>query len=231
MFRNYLAVALRNVRNRPGYAFINIFGLSVGMASFFVISLFIQDELAYDEFHGRSDRIYRLALVGTAANGPLNTAMSATNWAPALEAEIPEIERAVRIKPPNQMWLVAQESRKFFERGFIFADSTVFDVFDFGLLRGSPDDILAAPFSVVLTERMAEKYFADEDPIGKILLLDAQYEFTVTGVMRGFPEQSHFQADFLASLSTLRTRLEPVARLEEPVSTATGLKPERKRAG
>jgi len=204
MFKNYIAVALRNLRNRKGYAFINISGLAIGMAAFFLISLFVKDELSYDRFHDKADRIYRVALEGTSRDGPLNTAQSATNWAPAFEADIPEIERAVRIKPPNQMWLVAYENRKFFEKGFIFADSTVLDVFDFELRQGSPEKILAVPLSVVLSESMAEKYFGDADPIGETLRLDNAYDFTVTGVMADFPEQTHFQADFLASMSTLR---------------------------
>lgn len=204
MLTNYIAVSLRNLRGRKGYAFINITGLAVGMAAFFLISLFIQDELSYDRFHDKADRIYRVALEGTSRDGPLNTAQSATNWAPAFESELPEVERAIRIKPPNQMWLVAYENRKFFEKGFIFADSTVLDVFDFKLLQGSPEEILAVPLSVVLSESMAEKYFGDEDPIGEMLRLDNAYDFTITGVMADFPEQAHFQADFLASMSTLR---------------------------
>lgn len=205
MIKSYVSVALRNLRSHRGYSFINILGLAIGMAAFFLISLFVRDELSYDRHHENADRIYRVVLEGTSRDGPLNSAMSATNWAPLFESTIPEIERAVRLKPPQQMWLVANENRKFFEKGFIFADSTVLDVFDFEIVQGSPDEILAVPFSVIITESMAEKYFGTEDPLGKLLRLDATYDFTVTGIMKDIPEQSHFDADFVASMSTLRT--------------------------
>ncbi|GMQ81277.1 MAG: ABC transporter permease [Rhodothermia bacterium] len=205
MIKNYITVSLRILLSQKGYSFINILGLAIGMAAFFLISLFVRDELSYDRFYENSDRIYRVVLEGTSRDGPLNTAMSATNWAPQFESTIPEIERAVRLRPPNQMWLVAHENRKFFEKGFIFADSTVLDVFDFKLVQGSPNEILSVPFSVIITESMAQKYFGSEDPLGKLLRLDASFDFTVTGIMEDVPEQSHFDADFVASLSTLRT--------------------------
>lgn len=205
MFRNYISIALRNLRTRKGYAFINITGLAVGMASFFLISLFIQDELSYDQFHENSDRIYRLALQSNTRNGTTNTAFSAPAWAPDLEAEIPEIERAIRIKPPQQMWMVNYETKQFYEKGFIFADSTVFDVFDFNLVRGDVHEVLAVPFTVVVSESVALRYFGADDPLGKTINLDSAYDFVITGVMEDYPEQSHFTADFLASISTLRT--------------------------
>ena len=217
MFRNYLLVALRNLRSRKGYAFINIAGLAIGMASFFLISLFIQDELSYDQFHKNSDRIYRLALSGNTRNGSLNTAFSASAWAPELEAEIPEIERAIRIKPPNQMWMVNYETKQFYEKGFIFADSTVFEVFDFNLVRGDPQQVLAVPFTVVVSENVAARYFPGEDPIGKTINLDSAYDFVITGVMEDYPEQSHLNADFLASMSTLRTPIYGPNFLEQPL--------------
>jgi putative ABC transport system permease protein len=205
MFKNYLAVALRNLRLRKGYAVLNIAGLAVGMVSFFLISLFVQDELSYDQFHSNSDRIYRLVTTGNTNNGPVETAFSAALWGPDLEAEIPEIERAVRIKPPQQMWMVNYENQQFYEKGFIFADSTVFDVFDFNLTQGIESEVLAIPFTVVVSESIAQRYFGSEDPIGQTINLDSAYDFVVTGVMENYPEQSHMNADFLASMSTLRT--------------------------
>jgi len=218
MIRNYFSVSLRNLRSRKGYAFINIAGLAVGMASFFLISLFIQNELSYDRFHENSDRIYRLALRGNTRNGPLNTAFSAPGWAPELEAEIPEIERAIRIKPPQQMWMVNYETKQFYEKGFIFADSTVFDVFDFNLLRGDADKVLAVPFTVVVSESVAARYFGGDDPIGKTINLDSAYDFVITGVMENYPEQSHMNADFLASMSTLRSPIYGNNFLEQPLN-------------
>jgi len=116
------------------------------------------------------------------------------------------------------MWLVSYDNRKFFEKGFIFADSTVLDVFDFQLVQGSPDDILAVPFSVIISETMAEKYFGTEDPVGKLLKLDDLYDFTVTGIIKDVPVQSHFKADFVASLSSLRTPIYGANFLTRPLT-------------
>jgi putative ABC transport system permease protein len=205
MFKNYLSIAIRLIQRQPGYAFINIVGLAVGMAAFFVITLFITDELSYDSHHENSDRLYRIAVEGATRNGEMRTAMTSPSWGPELQDEIPEIEAVVRMRPPNQMWLVAKDNLKFFEKGFVFIDSTAFDVFSFELVRGARESALAAPFSVVITESMAAKYFPGQDPIGKQLRLDNAYDFSVTGIIRDLPVQSHFKADFLASLTTLDT--------------------------
>lgn len=205
MFNNYLAIALRLIRSHPGYALINIVGLAVGIAAFFVITLFIADELSYDRHYQNSDRIYRVAVEGVTRNGDMRTAMSSPSWAPELDDEIPEIESMVRLRPPNQMWLVAKDDLKFYEKGFVFIDSTAFDVFSFELIRGTQSGALSAPFSVVITESMAAKYFPGTDALGQNLRLDNAYDFTVTGIIKDIRQQSHFKADFLASMSTLNT--------------------------
>ena len=205
MFRNHFSIALRTIKAKPAYAFINIFGLAVGMAAFFMITLFVWDELSYDTHHENADDIYRVALEGSFRTGEVNSAMSSPSWGPLIQEEIPEIMSAVRLRPPNQMWLVAKDDLKFLEKGFVFIDSTAFSTFSFEMVLGSERDALAVPFSVIITESMASKYFPGEDPLGGRLRLDNTYEFTVSGVMKDLPEQSHFKADFLASLSTLRT--------------------------
>jgi len=204
MFRNYLQIALRSLQKQPGYAFINVFGLAVGMAAFFMISLFLSKELSYDRHFDRSEDLYRWAIEGSFRTGPVNTAMSSSGWGPGLMESVPEIESVTRLKPPQQMWLVARDDLKFLEKGFVFIDSTAFDVFGFDLVTGSKD-ALRAPYSVVLTESMADKYFGNQDPMGRVLRLDNQYDFTVTGVIRDPAGPSHFKADFLASFTTLRT--------------------------
>ena len=203
MFRNYLQIALRSLQKQPGYAFINVFGLAVGMAAFFTISLFLSEELSYDRHFDGADDIYRWSIEGSFRTGPVNTAMSSSGWGPGLAENVPEIESVTRMKPPNQMWLVARDDLKFLEKGFVFIDSTAFDVFGFDLVTGT-EDALRAPFSVVITESIAFKYFGNQDPMGRVLKLDNQYDFTVTGVIRDAEGPSHFKADFLASFSTLQ---------------------------
>ncbi|MDA0875094.1 MAG: ABC transporter permease, partial [Bacteroidetes bacterium] len=204
MFRNYLQIALRSLRKQPGYAFINVFGLTVGMAAFFVIALFISHETSYDRHFDRPENIHRWAVEGAFRTGPVNTAQSSSGWGPGLMASVPEIESVVRMKPPQQMWLVARDDVKFLEKGFVFIDSTAFDVFGFDLVTGT-EAALQAPFSVVLTQSMAAKYFGNQDPMGRVLRLDNQYDFTVTGVIKDAAGPSHFKADFLASFTTLQT--------------------------
>jgi putative ABC transport system permease protein len=204
MFKNYLQIALRSLQKQPGYAFINVFGLAIGMAAFFTISLFLSEELSYDKHFDRSEDIYRWSIEGSFRTGPVNTAMSSSGWGPGLMESVPEIESVARMKPPQQMWLVARDDVKFLEKGFVFIDSTAFDVFGFDLITGT-EQALRAPFSVVLTESMAGKYFGTQDPMGRVLRLDNQYDFTVTGVIEDPAGPSHFKADFLASFTTLRT--------------------------
>ena len=204
MFKNYLQIALRSLQKQPGYAFINVFGLAIGMAAFFTISLFLSEELSYDRHFEDADDVYRWSVEGSFRTGPVNTAMSSSGWGPGLMESVPEIESVARMKPPQQMWLVARDDVKFLEKGFVFIDSTAFDVFGFDLITGT-EQALRAPFSVVLTESMAGKYFGTQDPMGRVLRLDNQYDFTVTGVIEDPAGPSHFKADFLASFTTLRT--------------------------
>ncbi len=203
MLKNYLKVALRNLRKYKAYAFINVAGLAVGLACFALILLFVRDEVRYDGHYAQAERIYRLVVDVQTSRGFQQTAQSAPAWGPSLKADFPEVEEAVRFKPPNQAWMVGFEDRLFYEKGWAFADSTTFDVFDIPLARGEAHAALTAPFSVVVSQAMAEKYFGAADPMGKTLVLDSQYNFVVTGVMADLPRNGHFHFDFLAAFNTL----------------------------
>ena len=203
MLRNYLTVALRNLRRHKGYSAINVLGLAIGMASCVLILLYVQDELAYDRHHEKKDRIYRIAESAVITDRPIEAAVTPPSWAPVLARDYPEIELYTRIKPPGSRWLIRYEENRFYERYFIFADSTVFDIFTIPLVQGNPRAALVEPHTVVLSESMAGKYFGDENPIGKVITGDDLYEFTVTGIMEDMPRTSHFHFDFLASFATL----------------------------
>ena len=205
MLKNYLKIALRNLHKQKAFTFINVAGLSVGMACCLLILTYVRDELSYDRFHENAEHIYRVVLDGRSRNGVFETAQTAPAWGPMLVEEYPEVVNAVRFKPPNQKWLVNYEDKRFFERGFVFTDSTVFDVFTYPFVQGNPETALEAPFTVVLTETMAEKYFGSENPIGKVLRLDNTFDFEVTGVLENIPQQAHLEITFLASMSSLRT--------------------------
>ena len=195
MLKNYFKIAFRNFKKRRGYAFINVAGLAVGMACCLLIALFVRHERSYDRYHEQADRIFRLVEERARVGAP---------FAPALLNEFPEVEQAVRLH--HMFWttpLLQAGERGFYEDRIFFADSSLFDVFSFRLLRGDPKTALAAPFSMILTEAMAAKYFGDADPMGQVIAYDNTHTYTVTGIVENTPPPSHFRFDFLASFSTL----------------------------
>ena len=205
MIRSYILVALRNLWRNRGYASINIFGLALGLATSIFIFLYVINELSYDRFHEKSDRIYKAWVSGMMPAGEMRNASTAGPMAAALIADYPEVEQVVRVRQYGG-YLVGNGDRKFneTEQDFMFTDSTFFDVFSFKLLQGDPHTCLKEPRSIVLTEEYAKKYFGNEDPIGKSLKIEQDTNVSVvTGVMEDFPSNSHFHAKMLGSISTL----------------------------
>ena len=209
MLRNYVKVAVRNLGRWKGYAAINVFGLAIGIACFVLIALYVHDELRFDRYHAKADRIYRVVEI---IEGAEESASNPLPVGAALAEAYPQfVEASVRFfnlqsptlsityEPPGA------PARSFNEAGFFFADSTVFDVFDFALVAGDRATVLDRPHTVVLTEAAAQRYFGDADPIGQTLLFEGQHPLEVTGVLAEVPPTSHFTFDFLASFSTLRT--------------------------
>ncbi len=206
MFQNYVKLALRNLKKYKGYSFINLVGLAIGIACCILILLYVQDEFSFDRYAEEYDQIYRLVLDITTPDGEdISLARTPPPWAPALAEDYPEVENYVRFKTPMVSWLVSNEEgdKKFHEKGFYFADESVFDFFDLKLLHGDPATALQDPLTLVLTESAAERYFGEEDPVGKILRLDNAYDLEITGVMQDVPRNSHFDFDILASIHTL----------------------------
>jgi len=206
MFKNYIKTAFRNLRRYRGYSFINLLGLAIGMACCFVILLYIQDEFSYDRYPEQNDQIYRMVLdIQTPDRGDMHVARTPPPWAPSLAEDYPEVESYVRIKTPMVSWLVsyAPKEKIFHEKGFYFADETIFDFFSFKLLAGDMATALKEPNTLVLTETAAQRYFGDEDPMGKSMRLDNTHDFLVTGIMQDVPRNSHITFDILASFSTL----------------------------
>jgi len=201
MLKNYLKIALRNLRKHKAYSFINIAGLAIGISCCALIMLYVQDELSFDRFHKNADRIYRVALSAAASGTPINSATTSAPMAAALVQEYPEVRGAARFWPIGRV-LIGHENNRFYEDRFLFADSSVFEVFTFPLLSGDPKTALAQPNSVLLTEAMARKYFGNENPLGKFLRYDNRADYKITGVLKNIPRRSHLQFDFLASLIT-----------------------------
>ena len=202
MIKNYLKIAFRNIKKHKAYSFINISGLAIGMACCFLIILFVQDELSYDRYHERADRIYRLVdSLDAPGEMSMHFALSSAPFAPMLKKDFPEVEDAVRFFLGRRR-MVTYEDKKFYEDGLIFADASLFNIFTFPLIKGDPDTALEAPNTLVISERIALKYFGTIEPMNKTLKINDQ-EFLVTGVMEEMPKNSHFQADMFASLKTL----------------------------
>jgi len=205
MIGNYITVAWRNLIRHKGYSMINMTGLAVGLACCLLILLYIQQELSYDRYHENADRIYRVGFRQVVTQGRgMNTARTPHPLAPTLLASFPEVEAATRFRRAYNP-LVRLGERGFVEERFYFADAQVFALFSFPLLQGDPTTALSQPFSVVLSEVMAQKYFAGADLIGQRLTVADVGDMEVTGVLRNIPANSHFTFDFLASYSTLQT--------------------------
>jgi len=200
MFKNYLIIAFRNIKKYKIYSFINISGLAIGMACCFLIVLFIQDELSYDRYHAKADRIYRL-VDSFDSEGELSRdfALSSAPFAPTLKQDFPEVEDAVRIVPKRDM--VSLGEKKIYEDDLIYADASIFNIFTFPFVKGNPSTALEAPNTVVISEGVARKYFGTKEAVNKTLSINEQ-DFLVTGIMREMPRNSHFFTDIIASLIT-----------------------------
>ena len=202
MIKNYFKIAFRNLWRHKAFSFINIMGLTVGMTAFFLIFLYVKFELSYDSFNSKAGRIYRIVCDIKTPTETLNAHGPAWAVAPHVKDAFPEIEFSVRID--NASLLVRRGNVKFQEDNALFADSAFFHVFDYKLIKGDPRTALKNKFSIVFTESAAKKYFGNEDPLGKtVLLTDGNNIATVTGVMQDMPENSQIKADMLVSMSTL----------------------------
>jgi putative ABC transport system permease protein len=210
MLKNYVKIAFRNLVRHKGYTFINIFGLATGIICCLLILVYVQDELSYDRYHEKADQIYRIVNAGVIRGNNIEIPLVSGPWGPAMVEELPEVLKAVRIKPPDSRWVIEYGEKKFPEKGLYFADPTFFEVFDVEMVVGNPAHVLDAPFSMVITEEMAEKYFGSEDPIGKIIVGDNWMNFNITGIMRKHPPSTHMNYDFLVNFETLNRVVDPI---------------------
>jgi putative ABC transport system permease protein len=202
MLKNFITNSVRNFKKQSGYVALNMAGLSIGLTCFLLISLYVIHELSYDRFHSNYENIYRLKVVGRMAGGELNQGITAAPMAQAMLNDYPEIIRAARVRGMGD-WLIGYGENKFNEDGVLFADSTFFDVLDFRFLKGDPATALARPRSMVMTEEYARKYFGDAEPLGQKVTVESDTMiYTVTGVIRDVPDNSHIKFDILASLSS-----------------------------
>jgi ABC-type antimicrobial peptide transport system permease subunit len=200
MFNNYLKIAFRNIKRHKGYYFINIAGLTIGIVCFILIGLWVKDELSFDRFHQKKDRIFRVLNRNHDGSADFNITYA---LGPALKAEYPEVEESCRVC----LWFgshVKYQDKIYAERNIYLSDPSFFKIFSFPFIRGNPETALSDKYSIVLTEQMAQKYFGDEDPIGKVLHLALmQGDFTVNGVIENIPMNSHLRFDLIGRIEFL----------------------------
>jgi putative ABC transport system permease protein len=221
MILRNLQFTLRNFRNQKLFSFVNIAGLTIGIVAASLIMIYISYELSFDRFHKNSGQIFRV--YGTFTMGDKNQAWVQTPnpLGPFLKNKFPEIEKYVRITRLSK-GLVSSGDKSFFEDRIVLADSTVFDIFTFPLLIGNPKAVLSQPNGVVLSESAAEKYFGKSDPIGKTIRYNRTIDFTITGIMKDIPGNTHLQFDMMVSMSTAKSLFREDF-LEDHMSTVTNL--------
>lgn len=200
MIKNYLKIALRSLLKQRVYTFINVLGLSVGIASCLLITLFVVDEFSFDRFHDKADRIYKIWLERKYPNHITNYAIIPHSFGDVIARDYPEVEATVKLDGPNQTqvsYVDENQERKQFDEEFVMAaDSNFFEVFSIPLVKGDPENVLRTISDVVVTQQTARRYFGNVDPIGKTLTLFNQ-EYRVTGLCENVPENSHMKFDFL----------------------------------
>lgn len=200
MLKNYLKVALRNIRKQKGYAFLNISGLAIGMAVCLMILLWVRGEINYDAFHAEADNIYRIGIDANLGS-PIKAPVTMPAAAPALIRDLPEVINAARIIRPRRI-SVTFEDKEFYEEGVGFSDQSLFEIFSFPFVSGDPDGALKAPNTAVITETTARKYFGDDDPIGKTIKIGGDRPYAITGVVKDIPSNSHLTFNILRSMQT-----------------------------
>jgi putative ABC transport system permease protein len=209
MFKKFSLLAFRNLVRHKGFTLLNIAGLAAGLTCFIFIVSWIQDELSYDTFNSKADRIVRVVSKSTTPSETFYQAVTGAPLANALQTDFPEVENTVRFEQKGA--IVKFGDHQSDEDGILFTDPSFFDVFDYHLLQGNVKTALNEPYNIILTQSMARKYFGNESAVGKALLIYL-YDSTgrgalykVTGVMPDAPKNAHFTFNFLVSFKTFET--------------------------
>jgi putative ABC transport system permease protein len=207
MFKNYLKITFRKIKKNKTYSVINISGLSIGMAFFILITLYIKYELSYDKFHVNSEQIFRIDIKQdfTRTDSDLYNTTPAP-LAEVLKSDYPEINYVTRLRKEPRDPLILSGDNSYLEEKFFYADPDFLEIFSFPLISGNPKTALTTPYSIILTEKIAHKYFGSENPIGKEIIVNQKHQqqpYTITGVIKDLPPNTHFRFNFLASFSTL----------------------------
>jgi putative ABC transport system permease protein len=198
MFKNYFKIAFRNIRKHKGYSFINIAGLAIGIACCMLIIFYVGFELSYDSYHKDMERIYRIGLDRNLPGEKDTCATVGYPLAAYLKKNLPQVEYAGRIKPAYV--LIKKEDEVFYENNFFYVDNDIFNIFTIPFIRGNAEQALINPGTIAISQRMANKYFGEEDPLGRILSVNSK-DFLITGIVKDPPLNTHFKYSFITSLN------------------------------
>ena len=204
MLKNYLKIAFRNLAKYRFISFINLFGLTVGLTCCLLILTYILHEESYDRYNTNADRIWRVTRSFNNKEGivSLHLGAVAPPFGPLLQNDFPDIQKITRLLPSGTQ-PIHYEDKIFNEDNVFFADNNLFSVFDVPVIKGDRTNALTDPFTVVMTEAIAKKYFGDVDPINKVVRLDNRYNFRVSGIIAPLPDNSHFHPGIMLSFNTL----------------------------
>ncbi len=201
MYKNYIKIAMRSLTRSKLYSVINISGLAIGMAVFMLIFLYVKDELSYDDYHKKGNNIYRVVSDLTVPDNFFQFAITPPHLGARLKEDFPEVQDFVRLS--RRRGLIKYENQTFKDEAGLYVDPSFFDFFDIPLVNGNKQTTLAEPLTIALTESTAKKYFGEDDPIGKLLEFDGvEQPFAVVAVVQDAPTNTHFEFDYLISMST-----------------------------
>ena len=203
MIRNYFKIAWRNLMANKTFTGINVVGLTVGLACCLLMVMYIRYELSFDKFLTNSDRLVRVIMSYSIGKEPGPTVhYTSAKVLPTFQGEFPEVESGIRMYPVQR--LVKYGDKIINERNFVYADSTFFNILDFKLIQGDQRTVLNQPNTIVITESAAKKYFGDENPLNKTLLLSSKQDpYLITGVSADCPKNTQIKYDFVAPISSL----------------------------
>jgi len=205
MFKNLIKTAFRHILKHPGYSILNILGLTLGISSALFLIIYVSDEVSYDRYHEKADRIYRVSSKITEPDDQFTWIVAQIPFGPQVVQDYPEVQSFVRfINMPRALYKF--EDKEFTEENFFYADSTLFYIFTYKVLKGDVKAALTEPNKLILTERIATRYFGDADTIGKTLTAGTS-TFEVTGVIEDVPFNSHFRFDAISSRNNLPKQL------------------------
>lgn len=201
MFKNYFNVALRNLIRHKFYSILNILGLTIGLVCFMMISLFVLDEMSYDKFFKDSERIYRVDFYGKLNGASLESSNVGFPTAPALKADYPEVEDAIRLNETGN-WFIREKGKTetFKEENVLMGDANFFEFFSVNLIYGDPKTCLQRPNTIVMDLSTSQRMFGEENPVGKVLVLDNEDDYEVTGVYEDLPNGTHFHHNIILSM-------------------------------